>query len=340
MIYPHNSDNIFNIGDYVQSIAARQFLPSVDLYLNRERLNKHIGKNVCMVMNGWFMHSPLNWPPTPEISPLFIAFHMNKLAEEKMLSVEGINYLRNHEPIGCRDFYTASLLESKGIRSYFSGCLTLTLGESYKHTDIGNDAPIYFTDLNSILKNNISFKIKCGIVFLLRKSYLNKIRSQMARFGVKKKLRHIAAFYVTYRDVIVDDLFLNAIYREQEIPDTFTSEDDKFQYAHNLLQDYSKARFVVTSRIHCALPCLAMETPVIFVNDELAGLVHNCRLDGLKQLFHTIDITKKGIKLSLSGISKLSENSLFVNKQDYKDIATRLKETCRAFFNKNSSDGE
>lgn len=35
--------------------------------------------------------------------------------------------------------------------------------------------------------------------------------------------------------------------------------------AEELIKRYSKARLVVTSRLHCALPCVALGTPVIFV---------------------------------------------------------------------------
>ena len=40
----------------------------------------------------------------------------------------------------------------------------------------------------------------------------------------------------------------------------------------NLLERYKKAKVVFTSLIHCALPCIAMGTPVVFVDaGDLAG---------------------------------------------------------------------
>lgn len=330
LVYSHPNGNIFNIGDYVQSIAARQFLPTVDYYLDRERLNEPVGDEVRLIMNGWFMHRPENWPPSSEIKPLFVAFHLNKLAEKEMLTKEGVYYLKAHEPIGCRDHHTVSILMERGIDAYFSGCLTLTLGKTYKHTVV-SDAPIYLTDLNSTLQRNLKFKINCAIAIITKLHLLKKIQARMLDCGITKNLIRIAAFYVTYRSVISDDVFLSAQYREQEIEDRFESDDEKFRYADELLREYSKARYVVTSRIHCALPCLAMGTPVAFITNDLLGEVHNCRLDGLKQLFHTIEIGYNGISCKIPGISKLTKVATFNNKSDYKVLAEKLISRCKAF---------
>lgn len=40
-----------NIGDYIQSVAARQFLPRVDAYVDRDRLALYDGAPVNMIMN-------------------------------------------------------------------------------------------------------------------------------------------------------------------------------------------------------------------------------------------------------------------------------------------------
>lgn len=331
LIYPRNDQGIFNIGDYVQSIAARQFLPSVDLYINREHLNDKQKEDLRLILNGWFMHNPENWPPSEKVHPLFVAFHMNKLAETTMLSPEGIDYLKKHEPIGCRDRYTESLLKSKGIEAYFSGCMTLTLGKTYHHREVDNPK-IYFTDLDSTLDHTLDFKIKCLWAVFAKWKLLKKIQNRMLECGVKKAMRTVAAFYVTYHSVIEDDLFVSAEYRAHEIPDTFADDDAKFNYADELLKEYSEAKFVVSSRIHCALPCLGMGTPVVFVTNDLVGEVHNCRLDGLKQLFHRIEITNEGITSKVPGITKLNSHTTFQNKEDYKPLAEKLIAKCCQFM--------
>jgi len=53
-----------NIGDEIQSIAARQFLPGVDIYVERDSLNNVVSdEKIKLIMNGWFTHKPENWPP-------------------------------------------------------------------------------------------------------------------------------------------------------------------------------------------------------------------------------------------------------------------------------------
>ena len=117
----------FNVGDNIQSLAAKQFLPKVDLYISREKLANYKGEKMMLIMNGWFTHNVHNWIPSEDIIPLFVSFHVNNTAAPGMLSEEGIEYLKKHQPIGCRDQFTVDLLNSEGIKAFFTGCLTLTL---------------------------------------------------------------------------------------------------------------------------------------------------------------------------------------------------------------------
>ena len=117
----------YNLGDHVQSLAARQYLPRVDALLNREHLANYSGPPIKLIMNGWFTHNAAKWVPSPSIIPHFVSFHVNSSAADRILSQQGVEYLRKHSPIGCRDHHTVSLLRTKGIEAYFTGCLTLTL---------------------------------------------------------------------------------------------------------------------------------------------------------------------------------------------------------------------
>lgn len=57
---------------------------------------------------------------------------------------------------------------------------------------------------------------------------------------------------------------------------------ERFERAKELLSLYARASCVVTSRLHCALPCLAMGTPVLFINI----VADPYRLDGLLDFLH------------------------------------------------------
>lgn len=52
-----------NVGDEIQSIAARRFLPQVDYYVNRDELkdfHPDTDEEVKLIMNGWYSHKPWN----------------------------------------------------------------------------------------------------------------------------------------------------------------------------------------------------------------------------------------------------------------------------------------
>ena len=115
-----------NLGDYIQSIATKELIGKNLTEVDRENLHIYNGPKVSLIMNGWFMQNSNNWPPSNNIIPFFISFHINPVAKNNLLSKKGIEYFKKHEPIGCRDLYTQSILEKKGIKAYFSGCLTLT----------------------------------------------------------------------------------------------------------------------------------------------------------------------------------------------------------------------
>jgi len=58
----------------------------------------------------------------------------------------------------------------------------------------------------------------------------------------------------------------------------WTDFDFRLKKAYKLLNIYRKAELVITSRLHCALPCRAFDTPVIFVHKAYK---ENRRFSGL-----------------------------------------------------------
>ncbi len=125
-----------NIGDEIQSIAARRFLPNIDYYFDRDDINATKIKKedkVKLIMNGWYTHKPENWPPVSKnIEPLFISMHIEQETMEgrvakSFLSEKSLSFLRSFSPVGTRSYSTLELLQNNNIDSYFSGCLTLTL---------------------------------------------------------------------------------------------------------------------------------------------------------------------------------------------------------------------
>lgn len=307
----------FNVGDNIQSLAAKQFIPQVDAFINREELADYKGDDIKVIMNGWFTHNTTNWVPSEPIDPLFVSFHMNNTAAPNMLSEKGIAYLKKYEPIGCRDKFTAKTLQEKGIDAYFSGCLTLTL-DTYKVADSERTDDIYIVDplYNYPRSEKVFYDVKRTI-----KSVLDG-----KAFQLGKKAKHL-------RNFISDDLLESATFINQEPKANTYSDKEKFAMAEDLLHKYAKAKLVITSRIHCALPCLAMGTPVIFIN-SFDSFVDSCRFDGILELFNHITVDSKtgDFKANFDLPGKVTKDTRVTNLELHHKIAEPLKEKCRNFI--------
>ncbi len=310
LTYDENK-RFFNVGDNIQSLAAKQFLPKVDTFLNRERLGDYKGEPITLIMNGWFTHNTHHWVPSENINPVFVSFHMNNTAAPAMLSEKGIAYLKKHQPIGCRDQFTADTLKAKGIDAFFTGCLTLTL-DSYKVDDSERGEDIYIVDpLYSYPRpEKIFYNAKATV-----KNVLNG-----TAFQLNKKNKHLKNF-------ISQEVLSKAEFINQEPPSNTYSDEEKFDMAEKLLNKYAKAKLVITSRIHCALPCLALGTPVIFVNG-FDSFVDSCRFDGILELFNRIDINSKTgeFKANFPLDGKIDMNTIVQNLEKHHDLSNGLKE--------------
>jgi hypothetical protein len=274
-----------NLGDEIQSIAARQFLPSVDVVLDRESLDRKPWFDhgpLHVILNGWFMHRPRHWPPHPRIRPLITSFHLTDEvlfqnrsgvpAASGLLEGRGRQYLIEHGPIGARDTRTLELLEGKGVRTFFSGCLTLTLPR-----------PAAVGQRDYVCANNLDPEAAAFV------------RAQSA----------VRVVETTH----VDWLTIGAANRMKK--------------AEALLSLYAGAKCVVTSRLHCALPCLALGTPVLLVtnrNDDrrFAGLINLIR-----------HCTRADF---LSGKAAFDIERPMPNSEDFLALARHLAASCSGFI--------
>jgi len=214
MKYSHSS---MNLGDTIQSLAAEQFLPRVDVRIERDELNcVPRDETYLVIMNGFFEPAPGNWPPSDSVCPVFFGFHMadKENVHDAMLSDESIRYFRCHQPIGCRDQITASLLREKGVDTYYSKCLTLTFPRRTSEPENGR---IYIVDADEA-----------------------PVSRQLA---------------------------VQAIRLSHDVPH-WLSDEQKRRLAQDRLDLYrTTASMVITTKLHCALPCIAMGIPVIFFGD-------------------------------------------------------------------------
>lgn len=328
LIHP-TENRYFNIGDYVQALAAAQYFDCEKFdFIDRESLNTYTGESTKVIMNGWFMFTK-NWPPSDQIYPLFVAFHINSTAHDVLLSPESIEYFKKHEPIGCRDEKTCELLKSHGVEAYFSGCLTLTLGKSYQNSGEGYD--VYIVD--PLIRPKKDFASLCSYALSMVKDFTKIIKIyKKAENHTFMSLLKCAVFYNQYSKLFSDDLLLNAHYPSVYVNNDFESEEEKFAYAKKCLEKYANAKLVITSKIHCQMPCLAMNTPSIFLKDEKDLESSTCRFGGLSELYNIINYNFGEFSSSDLVLNKKIQNDTIIrNKGLHFDIAKKLADTCMRF---------
>lgn len=331
----NNKVKAINIGDYIQALASSQYYPHVDGFLDRdEDLNSYDEEPCKMIMNGWYMHNPQNWPPTGKIIPLFVAFHLNVLVREELTSSISVNYLKKYQPIGCRDTNTVDILTSAGIKAYFSGCMTLTLGKKYHNEE--KDHTTYIVDpilsvdygLNNIYQAlRVIVRHPLDIINLLKKDglHLHDGKNKL------KKIVKTALYYKVYSKMFSKDIIMNSTYIHHYVE----NKNDDFYLldkAEQLVKLYAKARLVITSRIHCALPCLGLETPVIYLREKADDYISTCRLGGIEDLFNMVEINNGDLQSNFKIDSVISSENYPVNKDSWKVYAQELDNRCKKFI--------
>ncbi|GAB2021307.1 hypothetical protein RyT2_03810 [Pseudolactococcus yaeyamensis] len=270
-----------NIGDEIQSLAAKRFIPQVDYYINRDSVGEFIDERnddeIKLIGNGWYMHSPYAWPPRDEnLSPLLLSMFIDVRdpeVEKTFFSDASKKYLTNYgSSIGARDKVTEQLFQEHGIPSYWSGCVTLTLkkDERFKQQDF-------------ILAVDISDEIY---------DYL--------------KLH-------TNREII----------RMSPYFEVDLTKEERFLMAEYFLFLYQSAHAIVTSRLHCMLPSLAFNTPVLFI--ETKGKYQKSRYAGLEELVRHTTEEEYLSNYDLFDVDTPGENSseyLRIRKKLTDDIST------------------
>ncbi|MPN27308.1 hypothetical protein SDC9_174739 [bioreactor metagenome] len=228
-----------------------------------------------------------------------------------------------------------NLLQQHHIKAFFTGCLTLTLGETFHSEE--KDGKIYFVDpyMPVHRKSNLQ-----KILLLLKTAphfkAIKKITAKRYKGEVTfRNYLNTCFFYKIYqtffsKEILQDAEYIKHIYK----PEGFSSENQMFQEAEKLLRKYAKAKLVVTSRIHCALPCLSMETPVIYIDDLEKSEISSCRLDGLLELFNLLFIEKDKIVGSdiADKINFVDSQITISNKTTYRKLKNDLIE----ILNKNN----
>lgn len=274
-----------NLGDDIQSYATAKYLPRIDYYIDRESLHTFYPKNqrqIAVIMAGWFLYEHLHWPPSPFIHPLIISTHFDTyysrawgqpLENNLVLEEYGASWLNRYGPVGARDNYTLELLRKFNIKSYFSGCITLTLKP---FANVENHNEIVAVDISKELQGYITQQTGKVPIFRTHKLVLSE-------YGMEQR----------------------------------------FMLVEEYLKLYQGAKLVVTSRLHAALPAIALGTPVLFVKDTRFFNRTQTYLPRIHAAFEWEII---------GGIYSYDFNAPLINPVSCCDIQSTVSERCTDFI--------
>ncbi len=307
-----------NIGDDIQTYAAYQFLPRVDYVIDRERLSSFVPEHdqevVKVIMNGWYNHHKYSFLPSPYIDPLLISMHFssNDLIlnpGHKFLEGYSRDALMKYAPIGCRDLNTQKVLNSLGYDTYFSGCATLTLDTIGKKE---MKDYICAVDMKPEIVAHLREVMGCEIKEISH--WLIEFSSSDLSYEEKQKEIH--------------EYTMKSYDERAKLVSSHASLsfEERMKKVEELLQIYQNAKLVITDRIHVALPCIALKTPVLLIYYE-----HNAdRIATFKE--YIVHCTEE--EFFTYNKEKLEQ---IENKNKYKEIRKNIKAKIKSFLEKESA---
>jgi hypothetical protein len=251
-------NNSYNLGDNIQTLAVLQFITDKnsinDIYwVDRDNIGSGIydiqGNKLYdlsnfpyvlqIIINGWFDGRLTNWPLSIKIIPLIISFHVN---ETKYI----LNDPKYKKLI--TEMNDTSFFDSEDKLEYFYenspiGCRdehTVGLFNKFNiPTFYSNCLTLTFKRNPNIVRTDKILVVDSHILF---PEFLNK-----------KIPKHI----------------LNKVQYRSQALSIKVPNDQKIIMSQKLLNEYQECKFVITSRLHCAFPCLAFGIPVIFIYQNI-----------------------------------------------------------------------
>jgi hypothetical protein len=236
--------------------------------------------------------------------PLFVSFHPAR--PDLLVTEKYASYFKKHEPIGCRSTESVEAFRKIGIDAYFSGCLTLTL----QRRPVPQTDRIYAVDVDpELLSAVVPKEIQKKIVHIT-----HEFPSQETTMMTRVKWN---AAYYGLRGIQKWDLgqpvLRGLVGKLNKRRHTFRT-----QRAEDLLRMYSGAKLVITPRLHCAMPCLALGTPVILLKPDIDA---DPRFGGLRDFVRTHSDATKPIQINWENPEP--------NSGEHLPYAKALRERCQ-----------
>ena len=261
-----------NIGDDIQTLAAMRFLPRIDAVVDRDHVDRfQPADEYKMIANGWFLHKPHNLTPSRNLQCLSISQHWQPGALKSSNSID----LIKKEPVGCRDSITLNRLSRLKLEAYLSGCLTLTFPKIETKNQL-----VVICDIEPSSELLGIAKSMSNDVLITTHGGTNNISDEI-----------VDEYAKLFGSNCLDNL------------DVFGNRIKWIYNAMHKLCIYAHAKCVITSRIHVALPCIAMGTDCMFLPSSGTNPfseVNQGRLMGMEHMFaigesywRTLEVDKK-----------------------------------------------
>lgn len=288
------SYDTLNLGDDVQALAALRLMPRADCLVMRDRIGDFRaprGTRAKIILNGWFMGSK-SWPPPETLDPLFVSFHLGKYRYSEYFNRIERNFLFARTQ---RHF----MLGEKSL-AYFKahepiGCRDLATLETLQSEGIN----AYFSGcLTLTLKTAPADRPRKDIIIVDPNLDIPEL------FRAIPSALQSRVVYLTHQT-------------DLRAPPAL-----RMNTAADLLERYAQAHLVITSRLHCALPCLAFGTPVLFIPPG-----HDLRrFEGIAELLTIPKVQDRRIAETIPWESPVP------NSDAHRALAEKLEATCRKFL--------
>lgn len=279
-----------NLGDDIQSYAQARFLPRIDYVIDREAIDSFTPKKkeyVATILNAWYQHDLIHFDISPYIYPKFISMYFLEFYYYKHLLKDNLCYF---------DGDTIEKFKKYGP----VGVRDMHTKELFDKLKIPN----YFSGCLTLTLERFPN--------LKKEDYIYAVGLNEEEIAKLKKItkREIRIFKQDYDEPIFKD-------------ETWEIRKKRVE---EILKEYQKAHMVITTKLHCTLPCLALETPVLLLYQDK----HEGRMATFKEYANYInrdDFLKENIDIEHPK----------KNPSKYKKLRKSLIESCENFIKETDS---
>jgi len=254
-----------NIGDEIQSLAVRRLLPKLDRYIDRDKIN--------------YVFAP---------------------SSERILSI--LNGWWCHNP---ENWPPSPAIVPLLLSFHLSPFRSPSLGLIPTEVFLSEPAIKYLKHYGPVGARDL------GTLEVLQKAGIESYFSGCITLTLERPDVQKENDLIVLNDVpesvakLVSDRTHKRIVQTTHAGYGNKSLDERFAQAYRLLEIYAKASCVVTTRLHCALPCAAMNTSVLLLDtatdrDRFAGLtefVHHLTIEQFTSDFSRYSIEDPPLNL-------------------------------------------